>query len=93
MTTREQLLYEINNAPDLLLEEVLDFLLFAKTRRHQQPPAAVMTELPSPEPSPPIWETFEAFADTLPEPFAATLPSDGAIQLDHYLYGAPKRDE
>ncbi len=92
MTTREQLLYEINNTPDLLLEEVLDFLLFAKTRRHQQTPEAVVAELPSPEPSPPIWETFEAFADTLPESVAATLPVDGAAQIDHSLYGAPKRD-
>ncbi len=33
MTIREQLLGEIESSPDFLLEEVLDFLLFAKIRR------------------------------------------------------------
>ncbi len=93
MTTREQLLHEINNASDWLLEEVLDFLLFAKTRQHQRAPEPTVTELASPQSASPIWETFEVFADTLPESVAATLPTDGATQLDHYLYGSPKRDE
>lgn len=93
MTTRKQLLYEINNASDLLLEEVLDFLLFVKTRQHQQISEPAVTELSSPQSSSPIWEAFEAFADTLPESVAATLPTDGSTQLDHYLYGSPKCDE
>jgi hypothetical protein len=33
MTAREQLLQELNHTPDELVEEVLDFLLFAKSRR------------------------------------------------------------
>lgn len=37
MTAREQLIKEIAQAPDFLVEELLDFLLFAKTRRSQQP--------------------------------------------------------
>ena len=36
MTAREQLIQEIDQAPDFLVEELLDFLLFAKTRRSQQ---------------------------------------------------------
>lgn len=36
MTAREQLIKEIDQAPDLLVEELLDFLLFAKIRRSQQ---------------------------------------------------------
>lgn len=36
MTTREQLIQEIDQAPDFLVEELLDFLLFAKIRRSQQ---------------------------------------------------------
>ncbi|MBD2777601.1 DUF2281 domain-containing protein [Iningainema tapete] len=36
MTTREQLIQEIAQAPDFLVEEVLDFMLFAKARRSQQ---------------------------------------------------------
>jgi hypothetical protein len=88
MTTREQLLEEINSTPDFLLEEVLDFLLFAKQRR-QQPVTPAVDALPTP----PIWQAFETFADQLPEAIAATLPTDGAAQIDHYLYGNPKRDE
>jgi Protein of unknown function (DUF2281) len=36
MATREKLIQEIAQAPDFLVEEVLDFLLFAKARRSQQ---------------------------------------------------------
>jgi hypothetical protein len=40
----------------------------------------------------PIWERFEEFPDNLPEAVVAKLPTDGAAQLDHYLYGKPKSD-
>ncbi|GAA6623498.1 DUF2281 domain-containing protein [Scytonema sp. NUACC26] len=33
MLAREKLIQEIAQAPDILVEEVLDFLLFAKARR------------------------------------------------------------
>ena len=36
MTAREQLIQEIDQAPDFLVEELLDFLLFAKARTSQQ---------------------------------------------------------
>jgi hypothetical protein len=36
MTSREKLIQEITQAPDFLVEEVLDFLLFTKSRRGQQ---------------------------------------------------------
>ncbi len=36
MTAREKLIQEIYQTPDFLIEEVLDFLLFAKARRNQQ---------------------------------------------------------
>ncbi len=35
MTAKEQLIKEIAQAPDALIEEVLDFLCFVKTRRFQ----------------------------------------------------------
>jgi hypothetical protein len=92
MTVKEQLIEEIQQAPDSLIEAMLDFLLFAKARRNQQ-----TQELPTPKasesPSRPIWELFEEFADQVPEEVAAKLPTDGAVQHDHYLYGAPKRDQ
>jgi hypothetical protein len=89
VTTREQLLYEIENAPDFLLEEVLDFLLFTKNRR--QPPGDESVQPLDPA-QPPIWESFEEFAEQLPADISATLPTDGAAQIDHYLYGSPKHD-
>ncbi len=37
MTTKEKLLQEIEQSPELLLEEVLNFLLFTKNARYSQP--------------------------------------------------------
>lgn len=92
VTAREQLLLEINSAPDFLLEEVLDFLLFAKTRRQRSTNLDKSDEATD-EPPKPIWAAFEEFADSLSETTAATLPTDGAAQIDHYLYGSPKSDQ
>jgi hypothetical protein len=42
-------------------------------------------------PAKPIWEVFaEILADT-PEEEYRKLPTDGAEQHDHYIYGSPKR--
>ncbi|KAB8316529.1 DUF2281 domain-containing protein [Tolypothrix campylonemoides VB511288] len=45
MTAREQLIQEIAQAPDFLVEEVLDFLLFAKARRSQPTLSQTQKEL------------------------------------------------
>ncbi|MCZ7645334.1 MAG: SAM-dependent methyltransferase [Planctomycetota bacterium] len=52
-------------------------------------PAVPSTELPDDDR--PIWERMAELAAALPEEAIADLPTDGASQLDHYLYGAPKR--
>ena len=39
----------------------------------------------------PIWEVARELAARIPEEELRRLPVDGASQLDHYLYGAPKR--
>lgn len=40
----------------------------------------------------PIWEVIvEDMKDVPPEDLAA-LPEDGASQIDHYIYGLPKRE-
>lgn len=40
----------------------------------------------------PIWEILaDSFRDLPPEDLAL-LPEDGASQVDHYVYGHPKRD-
>ncbi len=41
----------------------------------------------------PIWQEFEEVVSTLPAQVINVLPTDGADQHDHYIYGAPKRSE
>lgn len=42
---------------------------------------------------PPIWERIAARAAQIPPEEVSKLPADGAAQIDHYLYGHPKRPE
>jgi Arc/MetJ-type ribon-helix-helix transcriptional regulator len=39
----------------------------------------------------PIWEEFEEITAGIPDEEWAKLPTDGAEQHDHYIYGTPKR--
>jgi antitoxin component of MazEF toxin-antitoxin module len=41
----------------------------------------------------PIWERIAARAAETPSEGMDKLPADGAAQIDHYLYGHPKRPE
>ena len=41
----------------------------------------------------PIWEEIIALTADIPPEELDKLPADGAAQLDHYLYGHPKRPE
>jgi hypothetical protein len=91
MTAREKLIQEIAQAPDFLVEEVLDFLLFSKQRREQNISVSEPTT-PSEQNSKPIWEIFEKFTSILPEEVISRLPVDGSVQIDHYLYGTPKQE-
>jgi predicted DNA-binding antitoxin AbrB/MazE fold protein len=42
---------------------------------------------------PPIWERIAALTADAPPEELAKLPPDGAAEIDHYLYGTPKRSE
>jgi predicted DNA-binding antitoxin AbrB/MazE fold protein len=42
---------------------------------------------------PPIWERLAARAAEAPPEEVMRLPPDGAAQIDHYLYGHPRRPE
>jgi hypothetical protein len=78
MTPKEQLIYEIEQASDPIVEELLDFLLLAKIKHHRQQS-----------------QSFAAFIEELvadiPPQLLETLPTDSAVEHDHYLYGTPKR--
>lgn len=41
----------------------------------------------------PLWEKIEEISRSVPPEEWAKIPSDASINLDHYLYGAPKQDE
>jgi len=41
---------------------------------------------------PAIWEKIEAIMRDVPDEVLATIPTDGSINVDHYLYGAPKKE-
>ncbi len=39
----------------------------------------------------PIWEVITEISEEIPIEEWEKLPSDGSVNHDHYLYGAPKR--
>ena len=39
----------------------------------------------------PIWEVVDEINSGLPADTWENVPTDGSINLDHYLYGAPKQ--
>jgi putative addiction module CopG family antidote len=39
----------------------------------------------------PLWEVITEIARRVPDEEWAKIPSDASYQLDHYLYGAPKK--
>ncbi|HKS08698.1 MAG TPA: hypothetical protein VJS13_04070 [Pyrinomonadaceae bacterium] len=39
----------------------------------------------------PMWEVVEEVNADLPSDTWDNVPTDGSLNLDHYLYGAPKR--
>ena len=40
---------------------------------------------------PAIWDKIETIMRDVPDEVLATIPTDGSINVDHYLYGAPKK--
>ncbi|MGP0069201.1 MAG: type II toxin-antitoxin system ParD family antitoxin [Isosphaeraceae bacterium] len=55
-----------------------------------EPRGAVEPAMPLPGRKP-LWERAAELRKSIPEEEWAKLPVDGAEQLDHYLYGSPKR--
>jgi hypothetical protein len=69
-----------------LLDEALEELQ-RREHGHETSPA-----LPPQSAAPkPIWEQFAEAFDGVPEEELARLPTDLAAQVDHYVYGLPKR--
>ncbi|MFN0105704.1 MAG: hypothetical protein ACKV2U_26910 [Bryobacteraceae bacterium] len=49
------------------------------------------SEQPAGKDDRPIWEIFVDCMKDVPREAFAALPRDGASQIDHYVYGHPKR--
>ena len=87
MSDKEQLIHELDQAPDFLVSEVLNFLLFLKARtneNHIQESSQKAKESNVPD--------FLSFIDQINSetPTETNIPKDFSKNLDHYLYGTPK---
>jgi excisionase family DNA binding protein len=56
-------------------------------------PALAPTRTAVASPSKPIWERIVEAVSDLPEEVLQRLPEDGSEQLDHYVYGWPKKQQ
>ena len=87
MTNRELLVREVEQAPDALVEELLNFYLFIKQRKNNVATQSFST------PQPGVLNFLaevQAIQAEVPVEEWETLPHDGSINHDHYLYSAPK---
>jgi hypothetical protein len=50
-------------------------------------------EIPYDPNAKPIWEVFEELTAELPQELLDRLPTDGAAQHNHYIYGTPKKPQ
>ncbi|NJL21088.1 MAG: hypothetical protein HC895_10135 [Leptolyngbyaceae cyanobacterium SM1_3_5] len=92
MTAKEQLLQEIEQAPEELIEAILKLLRSIKARSNWQP----STTVSAPESSnslQDLFNEFDQFAQSIPSEELVNLHTDSAEQHDHYLYGTVKRPE
>ncbi len=88
MTVREQLSRELEQAPDSIVEEILDFCLFVKQR--QQSKVNDQAIAPKTNGILDLLERVKEIQAQVPAEEWDKLPHDGSINHDHYLYGAPK---
>jgi hypothetical protein len=89
MTVRERLLLAIEQAPENLLEELLGIC----DRANQRPDVSVAAPEPANRGLLDLLDQVQAIQAQVPAADWENLPHDGAINHDHYLYGAPKVEE
>jgi Arc/MetJ-type ribon-helix-helix transcriptional regulator len=75
---------------DDAMAEAASLLLERLGQERAEPPVAAGQAEGAPAHKP-IWEVVDDLRKTIPPEEFAKLPRDGAEQLDHYLYGSPKR--
>jgi hypothetical protein len=92
-SAREQLIQELDQTPDFVIQEVLDFLLFIKVRLGDRIREDQTPDSPQSPSLPPFLQFVEEISDQIPKQEWEKLPKDMSKNLDHYLYGLPKDEE
>ncbi|GBO53186.1 hypothetical protein APA_1093 [Pseudanabaena sp. lw0831] len=73
MTAKEQLLQEIQRSPEILIQEVLDFFLFTRSRRFNYSEPEIIEEQATNQP---IWEFAQELMQDAPPEELSKLPAD-----------------
>jgi hypothetical protein len=74
---------------DTTAQELLSLLSISKDKDLLEP--QINSSIEEIDTDIPIWESFTTFAQSLPPEVLDHLPTDGAVNHDHYLYGSPKQ--
>ena len=97
MTAKELIIQELEQVPEPLLEEVLDFLRFLKTKQEREQlenqTVKLSGEIVHDPTARPIWEIAQEIGAQVPDEEWSKVPTDLSKNFDHYLYGASKDDE
>jgi hypothetical protein len=91
--TREQLIQELDQTPDFVVQEVLNFLLFIKVRLKHKIKESQTTDAQQSPSLPSFLQFVDEISAQIPNEEWAKLPKDLSKNLDHYLYGAPKDEK
>jgi hypothetical protein len=91
--TREKLIQELDQTPDFVVQEVLDFLLFIKLRLTRKIKEETIADLQQSPSLPSFLQFVDDISAQIPLEEWEKLPKDLSKNLDHYLYGAPKDEE
>ncbi len=84
MTVKQQLIQEIEEVPDYLAKEILNFCLFLKAKIKDQESQSTENNLPD------FLDFIDEITKEVPLNEWEKLPSDLSKNIDHYLYGIPK---
>jgi len=74
---------------DTTAQELLNLLSISKDKDLLEPQVNSSTQ--EIDTDIPIWESFTTFAQSIPPEVLDRLPTDGAANHGHYLYGSPKQ--
>lgn len=81
----EEFIEKLRTLPPERQQEALEYLTALMSKANPEPPSSDKRKRT-------IWEVAQDINAKLPQDTWDSVPTDGSINLDHYLYGAPKRE-